>query len=144
MKKVQKTINATEPIGYSYRGYNEIAIIGTFLSLAVVLFVIFTSFSNKNITTKGLIQSMFFVLVFYFFTTTTMHPWYLATPLFLSLFTRYGFTLVWSFVSFLSYFAYANDFSTEKYWILLLEYGVVYSVFFYELLSKESDIKNLT
>ncbi len=132
-------------IGYSYRGYNEIATIGKILSFTVLLFVLLAAFSKKNETTKGLIICMLFVLVSYFFTTTTMHPWYLATPLFLSLFTRYKFTLVWSLVIFLSYYTYANDSNINSYWVLLIEYGIVYSVFFYEVFSTSTCIKkNLT
>ncbi len=115
--------------------------IGKILSFTVLLFVILAAFSKKNETNKGLIISMLYVLVFYFFTTTTMHPWYLATPLFLSLFTRYKFTLVWSLVIFLSYFTYVNDSNINSYWGLLIEYGIVYSVFFYEVFSTSTGIK---
>jgi len=130
-------------IGYTFRGYNEIAIIGKIISIAVILFVLVFAMLKKNMSTIGLICSLLFVIAFYFFTTTTMHPWYLATPLLLSLFTKYRFTLVWSFVIFLSYFAYVNNTHQENYWLLIVEYGVVYAVFFYEIYTQQKDKKNL-
>ena len=120
-------------VGYAFRGYNEIAIIGKILSAAVILFVLVSAFLKRNITMHGLMLSMLFVLAFYFFTTTTMHPWYLATPLLLSVFSHYRFTMVWSFTIFLSYFSYSNSLYQENTWLLLLEYGVVYLVLFYEV-----------
>ncbi len=128
-------------IGYTFRGYNEIAIIGKIISIAVILFVLVFAMLKKNMSAIGLIHSMLFVLAFYFFTTTTMHPWYLATPLLLSIFTNYRFTLVWSFVIFLSYFAYVNNNNQESYWILIIEYGVVYSVLFYEICTQQKGTK---
>lgn len=129
-------------IGYAFRGYNEIAIIGKVLSVSVIGFVLVSSALERNVKTHGLIHSMLFVLAFYFFTTTTMHPWYLATPLLLSIFTNYRFPLVWSFTIFLSYFAYANNRDQESMWLLLVEYSVVYLVLFYEIRRDNKAIKN--
>lgn len=128
-------------IGYVFRGYNEIAIIGKIISIVVILFILVFATLRKNISTLGLIHSMLFVMAFYFFTTTTMHPWYLATPLLLSLFTNYRFTLAWSFTIFLSYFTYINKSPQENMWLLLVEYGVVYVVFFYEIYRENKGIK---
>jgi len=80
---------------------------------------------------------MLLVLTFYYFTATTVHPWYLATPLILSIFTRYKFPLVWSFIIIISYLAYANTDNTENLWIIGLEYTVVYSVFLWEVFIKK-------
>jgi len=123
-------------IGYLFRGYNEIATIGMLFSILVILFVVLISRYKRNRSDIGLITSMLFVLIFHFFTTTTMHPWYLATPLLLSVFTKYKFVLVWSFVIFLSYLAYANTANQENLWIIAIEYLVVYLVFFYEIFYK--------
>ena len=65
--------------------------------------------------------------------STTVHPWYIATILALSVFTRYKFALVWSFIVIISYLAYANTDNTENLWIIGLEYLVVYSVFIWEV-----------
>ena len=125
-------------IGYLFRGYNEIAIIGKYIPIVVILFVLIITFFRKNKSTIELITAMLIALSFYYFTTTTVHPWYVATLLILSVFTKYRFPLVWSFVIILSYLAYANNDNTENLWITGLEYLVVYSVFIWEVFINNS------
>ena len=128
-------------IGYLFRGYNEIGIIGKFIPLLVILFVLVITFFRKNDTTLKLISSMLFVLTFYYFTATTVHPWYVATLLILSVFTNYKFPLVWSFAIILSYLAYLNTNNTENLWIIGLEYAIVYSVFIWEVFINKKAMK---
>jgi hypothetical protein len=129
-------------IGYWFRGYNEIAIIGKIIPVIVVLFVVIIAFFRKNKTTIQLISAMLLVLSFYFFTATTVHPWYIATLLILSVFTRYKFPLVWSFVIVLSYLAYINIDKANKIenlWIIGLEYLVVYGVIIWEVFKQKKE-----
>ncbi|OEK07852.1 mannosyltransferase [Flavivirga aquatica] len=129
-------------IGYLFRGYNEIAIIGKITPLLVILFVLTITFFRKNKTTIELITAMLLALSFYYFTATTVHPWYVATLLILSIFTKYKFPLVWSFVIILSYLAYINlnkaD-KSENLWVIALEYIIVYGVFIWEVFLKKAD-----
>lgn len=136
---------AAREIGYLFRGWNEIAIIGKIIPIVVILFVLFMTFFRKNKTTPQLITAMLLVLTFYFFTSTTVHPWYIASLLILSVFTTYKFPLVWSFVIILSYLSYlqiGKAGTSENLWIIGLEYLVVYSVFIWEVLLKKSSPKN--
>ena len=131
-------------IGYLFRGYNEIAIIGKTTPIIVVLIVLIMTFFRKNKTTIELISVMLLALTFYFFTTTTVHPWYVATLLILSIFTKYKFPLVWSFVIILSYLAYVNIDKADKsenLWIIALEYIFVYAVFIWEVFIKKASKK---
>ena len=128
-------------IGYSHGGYNEIVKIGKTIPYLVVLFVIIISFFRKNKTTIKLITAMLFVLSFYFFTATTVHPWYIATLLILSVFTKYRFPLVWSFIIILSYLSYINVNNADKsenLWIITFEYLIVYGVFIWEVFIKKA------
>lgn len=130
-------------IGYAFRGYNEIEIIGPVLSVVVILFVLMLTFFRKNKTTSQLITSMLLFLSFYFFVATTVHPWYIATILALSVFTRYKFVFVWSFVIVLSYLAYLNADSADKsenLWIIGIEYAIVYGVFVWEVFIKKKPL----
>lgn len=131
-------------IGYLFRGYNEIAIIGTVMPILVILFTLIITFLRKNKAPIQLITAMLLVLSFYYFTTTTVHPWYVATLLILSVFTKYKFPLVWSFVIILSYLAYINlnkaD-KSENLWVIALEYAIVYGVFIWELIIKKAPKK---
>ncbi|WP_431133821.1 mannosyltransferase [Psychroserpens mesophilus] len=132
-------------IGYLFRGYNEIAIIGKVLPVLVFLFIIGLSLYKKQITTRILITNMLFAFSFYLFLSTTVHPWYIATLLILSVFTKYKFPLVWSFVIILSYLAYINlnkaD-KSENLWIIALEYGIVYVVFIWEVFISKKQLKS--
>lgn len=120
-------------IGYLFRGYNEIAIIGKITPILTILFLLVLTFFKENKTTIQLITSMLFCLSFYYFTATTVHPWYLATPLVLSIFTKYKFPIVWSLFVILSYQAYANNPWSENLWFVFIEYLVVFSFLFYEI-----------
>ncbi len=120
-------------IGYLFRGYNEIAIIGKILPLLTILFLLYISLFKKNKSSRGIITSMLFSLSFYYFASTTVHPWYIATLIILSVFTRYNFPLIWSFVIILSYQAYANTPWKENLWFVALEYIVVFSFLIYEI-----------
>ncbi|WP_346880971.1 mannosyltransferase [uncultured Algibacter sp.] len=134
-------------IGYTFRGYNEIAIIGKVTPIIVIVFILITTFLRKNKSFIELITAMLFVLSFYYFTTTTVHPWYVATLLILSVFTKYKFPLVWSAVIILSYLAYVNVDKADKsenLWVIALEYIIVYGIFIWEVFIKKYQKKYLS
>jgi alpha-1,6-mannosyltransferase len=127
-------------IGYLFRGWNEIAIIGKITPIVTIFFILILTFFRKNNTGIQLITALLFGLCFYYFTATTVHPWYLATPIILSVFTKYKFPIVWSLVVILSYQAYSNSPWEENLWFVLLEYLIVFSFLIYEI--KRSSIEN--
>ncbi len=120
-------------IGYLFRGYNEIAIISKITSILTVVFLLYLTFFKKNNHLKTLFISMLFGLSFYYFTATTVHPWYIATPLILAIFTNYKFPYVWSFVIILSYQAYANTPWQENLIFVAIEYSIVFAFLLYEI-----------
>jgi len=128
-------------LSYKVRGWNEIAIIGKIIPLVVVVVVFIVAFYRKNKTMTQLITAMLMVLSFYYFTATTVHPWYLTTLVLLSIYTNYIFPLVWSFIIIISYLAYANAEHTENLYIIALEYIVVYGVLFWELFLRKYNNK---
>ena len=129
-------------IGYQFRGWNEIAIIGKLMPILTIIFLGFITFFRKNTSLKGLITSMLFGLSFYYFTTTTVHPWYLSTLIILSIFTKYRFPIIWSFVIVLSYQAYANSPWKEDLWLIGLEYFIVFLFLCWELIYKNKTNKD--
>jgi len=124
-------------IGYAITGYNEIEIIGKILPIISILIILGFSFLKKNNSLPNLITSMLLVFTCYLFLSTTVHPWYIATLVILCVFTNYKFPLVWSLVAVLSYLAYSNDSNSENLWIIALEYGIVFSVFIWEVVLKK-------
>ncbi|MDA9339363.1 mannosyltransferase [Polaribacter sp.] len=125
-------------IGYLYRGWNEIAIIGKVTPILTFIFLGYITFFRKNNSMKQLITALLFGLSFYYFTTTTMHPWYLATLLLLSVFTKYRFPIVWSLVIIISYQAYANSPWKENLWFVAIEYFIVFLYLIFELKKKNN------
>tara|TARA_R110002111_G_scaffold27081_2_gene58266 strand:- start:3464 stop:4882 length:1419 start_codon:yes stop_codon:yes gene_type:complete len=133
----------TRSIGYAITGYNEIAIIGKILPIIFILIILGFTFFKENNSTIKLISSMLLVLTLYLFLSTTVHPWYIATLVFFSVFTNYKYPLVWSIVIVLSYLAYSNTENSENLWIIALEYTIVFSVFIWEVFSKKSQLSKL-
>ncbi|QXP62994.1 mannosyltransferase [Polaribacter sp. HaHaR_3_91] len=128
-------------IGYLFRGYNEIAIIGKITPILTILFLVIITFFRKNNALVPLITAMLFGLCFYYFTATTVHPWYLATPLILSIFTKYRFPIIWTIVIIFSYQAYANNPWEENLWFVGIEYVILYGFLIFELLKNRKYYK---
>ncbi|HET7360823.1 MAG TPA: mannosyltransferase, partial [Salinimicrobium sp.] len=103
------------------------------LAILVFLFVIFLSFFRRNKSIPGLLTSMLFAITFYYFMATTVHPWYLAVPVILCVFTNYKFPLIWSFFVVLSYQAYSNEGFQENMWLLAIEYVCVFGFMSWEI-----------
>ncbi|CAA0153707.1 mannosyltransferase [Tenacibaculum maritimum] len=121
-------------IGFLFRGYNEIAIIGKIIPILAILFILGITFFKKNITIQQLIVGMLFSLSFYYFVSTTVHPWYLATLIILAVFTQYRFPIIWSLVIILTYQAYSNIPWKENLWFVFIEYSILYAFLLKELL----------
>ena len=102
-------------IGYTFRGWNEIAVIGKIMPALTCVFLIIITFFRKNRSPKQLISALLLGLTCYYVTTTTVHPWYLAPLVLLSVFTTYRYPLVWSVVIVLSYNAYGNELWERKF-----------------------------
>ena len=130
-------------IGYGFRGYNEIAIIGSYIPFVVVGCVLLLSLFRNNRPSAGLITGFMLALAIYFFCSTTVHPWYIATLLALSIFTKYRFPLVWSLVIMLSYWAYSNEDYEENYFLIALEYGVVWAAVLWDIIRIEKNRSNI-
>ncbi len=121
-------------IGFQVVGWNIIETTGKILPVLVLLFVLAIAFFRKNKTPQELMTGMLFAISFYFLLSTTVHPWYVATPLLLSVFTKYKFPIVWSFMVMLSYSAYGENGFDEKLWLVAMEYIVVIGVAIWEII----------
>jgi hypothetical protein len=121
-------------IGYGLTGYNEIAVIGgQILPIITMLYILYRSVFVDNSKPKVLISSMLFVMSLYLFLSTTVHPWYLTTLIGIGMFTTFKYPIVWSISVVLSYFAYSQVDYKEDFWLLSVEYAVVFWFLFKEL-----------
>ena len=124
-------------VGYQTHGWNIIQKTGPLLGIVVFVIVLLISIIPKNQDPKQLMVSMLFAVSIYYFLSTTVHPWYLAVPLILSVFTRYRFMIVWSLLVMLSYHVYQFDDFSENLWINVVEYGVVFGFLIGELMTNK-------
>jgi hypothetical protein len=124
-------------IGYTITGYNEIAIITKILPVISLLIILGIAFYRKNDTIPKLTTSILLAFTGYLLLSTTVHPWYISTLVILCVFTNYRFPLVWSMVIILSYLAYSNSDHRENFWVIGLEYLIVFSVFLWEVVIKK-------
>ncbi|MBX2828761.1 MAG: DUF2029 domain-containing protein [Flavobacteriaceae bacterium] len=130
-------------IGFQTIGWNIIADVGKILPLVVIFFLLLLSFFRKNEETQPLITALLFGVSFYFLLATTVHPWYIATPLVLSVFTKYRFAILWSAMVMLSYSAYGPDGFSENLWLVAVEYLIVIGFLCWEMFRKTEKGKPL-
>jgi len=133
--------NLIRSIGYQIRGYNIIKIIGKFTPFIVIGMVFIFSTLKKNDTLSRRFKSMLFLITTYFFISTTVHPWYVITPLLFCVFTNYRFALLWSATVTLSYTSYGIHEFYMNPLILFLEYLPVYLLLILEISKKDNSIK---
>ena len=127
-------------IGYLFRGYNEIAILGKIAPIITIITIFILSIFKKNDSILSLSNSMLITICVYYFLSTTVHPWYAATPLLISIFTRFRFSIIWTFSIILSYQAYANNPWQENLLFVSLEYLILFSFLVYELRNRSSKL----
>ncbi|MFQ3238556.1 MAG: alpha-1,6-mannosyltransferase [Olleya marilimosa] len=127
--------------GYLITGYNQIAIIGKILPVIIFTSIWYIALTRQNQNFITLIKSMLIAFTVYLLLSTTVHPWYIASILLLSIFTNYKYPLIWSFIIIISYLAYANADNTENLWIIGFEYLVVFTAQFWDVLKQKKLLK---
>jgi alpha-1,6-mannosyltransferase len=127
-------------IGFYTNGYNIIGVVGKIIPLISIAIILFFAFIKKNNSFEKIMVHSLMVLSLYFFLSTTVHPWYCINLVLLGVFTKYKFPIVWSFFIILSYYAYSVNPFKENFYLLLVEYGVVYGVFLYEINTKSTKL----
>ncbi len=120
--------------------YNPLAFTGPIVSFLVMTTILYMAFRFESKTWRILLEKMFFAFFLYLIMGTTLHPWYVIPLLGLSVFTNYASAMVWSFLIFLSYFAYANGSSNsfETRLIINIEYILLLAYMLYEWRKKGS------
>ena len=114
-------------------GYNPIQTLGPILGGLTWGSALFFGFFFR----RKPILAVFWTLASVLFLASIVHPWYIIPLFCLSLFTNYRFPFWWTLMVFVSYFTYSNALFQENYWLIGLEYGVVFGVLIYDLTQKK-------
>jgi len=123
-------------VGFWYKGYNIIQTAGIWLGVITAISIITYAAFYKPKTLFP--ESFMWVWFIYVMFTTTLHPWYITPIIAFSIFTRFRFAVVWSFLIFLTYAGYTVQGYSETYWIFFIEYLLVYGWLIFEMFSKEN------
>ncbi len=126
-------------IGYAITGYNIIKTAGLVLAGISFLLILLIALKSNTTQWKQVMQAMMFTMAVYYALSTTVHPWYIAPIVALSVFTPYRFVILWSFLIILSYIAYSNPNLQENYCLVGIEYVTVFIFFLVEKKLKKSN-----
>lgn len=127
--------------GIHLRGYNPINEISPILTNTVLIgFALIMIFEKVKKDEKllnfnlehGIFTTFLYAFSVYFLCATTVHPWYAALPLVISIFTRFKYIMVWTALLPFTYIHYSYPKPTENYWVIGFEYAVVICFFMYE------------
>jgi alpha-1,6-mannosyltransferase len=130
--------------GYWMYGYNIIQTVGWKLGLLSILVILSFVLWDHHVNSKlepqshqassvSLFTACLFVLSIYFLFSTIVHPWYIATLVAFSIFSKYRFGLLWSALVFATYVGYSQTGFKENLWLTEVEYLTVIGFLIYEL-----------
>lgn len=126
-------------LGKILTGYNQIQLIGPILGLIAVGLIMYNAHKKETFSLEDFLEFAFYSFCTYLLLATTVHPWYLTIPIFLSVFVRWRFALVWSMLIILTYINYSNDPYHENLWIVGFEYALVFGMIIYEFRKQKVD-----
>jgi len=129
-------------IGFWFTGYNTIQTIGPVLGVISFMSILYLSFRPKNIDLKTIVHACIAIMTIYLITATTVHPWYLMTLIMLAVFNPYKFIFAWSYLVVLSYFTYSNTEFNENIYLLILQYGVVFTLIAHAIWKPANSVLN--
>ena len=119
-------------VGYVMVGYNAIGSIGPALAFTTLagISIIYWMYIRKNKFDWP--QAMVYTLTIYFLMSTTVHPWYLGMMVALSVLSFQVYPLIWTFLIFLSYSHYQGGHFEENYYLIGLEYLLLFGWMWWE------------
>lgn len=119
-------------INFKAKPWELIKTYGNITPYITILIVLVISFLRQNKDIKGLFSTMQFILTAYYLMSSVVHPWYVIFLVLLGIYTPYRYTLVWSALIILSYYAYSQLDFKENLWLLAIEYCALVGFAIYE------------
>lgn len=117
--------------GYWISGFK---VMMKFVSLGLLLFIYMKAIRDI----EGIFKEAILLFTVYFMFSSTVHPWYIAALVFYAAFTELKYTLIWTLVLPLSYFAYRIDPNDQSLVLMIVEYTIVWGVLIKELIQNGS------
>jgi hypothetical protein len=113
-------------IGLQFTGYNEIGIIGKFLPVFSLSFILIITLKLKSKNSDlFFFNKVLQILFVYYLFSLIIHPWYISFLVLISVFSTYRFAIIWSALIFGSYITYSALPYKENMWIVAVEYSVI-------------------
>ncbi len=122
-------------VGWQIKGYNMIQVIGPYLMIIPIVTALVLLLKQRPGDPLRCIHAILFSMTAYFLCTTTLHPWYIITLVFLSVLSNYKYPLLWSFVVVWSYSHYQNGLIGERWGWIIFEYVVLVAFMLYEFIN---------
>lgn len=129
-------------IGFQLKGYNTIASLGPLLAFTTFLGITTAAYLDNDHSWRTLPGRALFAICLYLFCTTTVHPWYVALPVVLCLFTNWRFPILWSALILLTYINYSYAVYFENLWIVSLEYTFVFAFLIWEIRNNKAKFQS--
>ncbi|NKI31656.1 polyprenol phosphomannose-dependent alpha 1,6 mannosyltransferase MptB [Muricauda sp. DJ-13] len=123
---------------YEQKPWEVVKDYGDIVPLLTILIAFLLMVFRDKKSTQSILLSMLVLLSSYYFLSSTVHPWYIVFLVGLSLFTNYRFTLLWSGLVVLSYYAYSQPDFKENLWLLAIEYILVLGFLGYEIMKNHN------
>ncbi len=111
--------------GIQFSGYNLIKYIGPLLALIVVGGNVYIAMQKSIYTLIDFMKYALISWTLYLLLSTTVHPWYIISVVFFTIFLPIRYTVLWSYLIFMTYVNYSGIVYSENYWLLTLEYSVL-------------------
>lgn len=124
-------------LGFWHGGWDIGEYSGPFLGLLTLIGVNVLALRGRTgDSAHAIARTLMLSLFLYLSLAAVVQPWYVAVPMVFSLFTRYRFLILWSGLVALSYSHYDGGQFQEHYWLIALEYIIVWKQLVSELYRK--------
>ena len=111
-------------VGFWVKGYNIIQTAGTWLAIITAILIFGFAFMERK-SNRGIFEAMMWVSLIYIALSSIVHPWYILPGFAFSLFTRFRFMAIWTFLIFFSYLGYTETGYKEYYGYFAAEYIIL-------------------
>lgn len=120
-------------IGQKLAGFNAISIIGIINSIFIFTIIILIAFFSKKKLLKQIFPYILIAFSIFYLFASIVHPWYIIYLLLFSILSGYYYGIVWSILTFSSYYAYQQYDVIEPIWLTTFSYLIVFIIAILEL-----------